>query len=143
MFVFFDPYFFWVILWLRCCYLPCWSVFISKICVYSINRSMVKWCFKMTIHLSLTYCIPLVRDQSRFYKICSLAICINIKAFNCVNRKQFKILKNLWNIWKIILLLTEDEPPCPILKLRRKGREWLSDFGKLPNRERELEKLKF
>ena len=36
-----------------------------------------------------------VKDQSSFYEIRSLAICINIKAFNRVNRKQFNILKTL------------------------------------------------
>ena len=37
--------------------------------------------------------IPLVKDQSTFYEIHSLAICIIIKAFNRVNRKQLNILK--------------------------------------------------
>ena len=40
-------------------------------------------------HLSLTYYIPLVKGQSSFYEIRSLAICINIKVSNRVNRKQF------------------------------------------------------
>ena len=57
----------------------------------------------------MTYCIPLVKDQSSFYEIRSLAICLNIKAFNRANRKQFNILKYFWNIWKILLLLTEDD----------------------------------
>ena len=44
-------------------------------------------------HSLLTYFIPLVKDQSSFYEIRSLAICINIKVFNWVNRKQLNILK--------------------------------------------------
>ena len=43
----------------------------------------------------LTYCTPLVRDQSSFYEIRNLAIYINIEAFNGVNRKQLNILKTL------------------------------------------------
>ena len=35
----------------------------------------------------------LVKDQSSFYEICSLATGINIKGFHRVNRKQLKILK--------------------------------------------------
>ena len=35
----------------------------------------------------------LVKDQSSFYEIRSLAIRINIKAFNRINGKQLKILK--------------------------------------------------
>ena len=37
-------------------------------------------------HLSLAYCILLVKDQSGFYQIRGLGICINIKAFNWVYR---------------------------------------------------------
>ena len=44
-------------------------------------------------HLSLIYCIPLVKNQITSYEIWSLAICINIKAFSWVNRKQLNILK--------------------------------------------------
>ena len=44
-------------------------------------------------HSSLTYCILLVKDQSSFCEICSLAICMNIKVFNWVYRKQLNILK--------------------------------------------------
>ena len=44
-------------------------------------------------HSSLTYCLPLVTDQNSYYKICSLAICTNIQAFNQVNRILFNILK--------------------------------------------------
>ena len=36
-------------------------------------------------HSSLTYHAPFVKDQGSFYKILSLAIYINIKAFNQVN----------------------------------------------------------
>ena len=44
-------------------------------------------------HSLLTYCISLVKDQSSFYEIRSVAISIKIKAFNQVNRKQLNILK--------------------------------------------------
>ena len=44
-------------------------------------------------HSSLTYRIPLVKNQSSFNDICSLAICINIKAFNRVNKKHLNIRK--------------------------------------------------
>ena len=44
-------------------------------------------------HSWLSYCILLVKDQSSFYEIRSLAIRINIKAFNRVNRKQLNILE--------------------------------------------------
>ena len=44
-------------------------------------------------HSLLTYCIPLVKDQSSFYEMRSLSISIKIKAFNRVNRKQPNILK--------------------------------------------------
>ena len=37
-------------------------------------------------------CIPLFKDQNIIYEICSLAICINIKTFNRVNRKQLNNL---------------------------------------------------
>ena len=43
-------------------------------------------------HFSLPYCIPLVKDQSSFYEIHTQDICINIKVFNRVNRKQLDIL---------------------------------------------------
>ena len=36
----------------------------------------------------------LVKDQSSFYEIRSLAICINIKTVNWVNRKQLDIAKD-------------------------------------------------
>lgn len=42
---------------------------------------------------SLPCCIPLVKGQSNFYEIRSLAIGINTKAFNLINRKQLNILK--------------------------------------------------
>ena len=44
-------------------------------------------------HSSLTYYIPLVKDQSSFYEIRSRTICINIKAFTGISRKQRIILK--------------------------------------------------
>ena len=37
--------------------------------------------------------LPLVKGQRSFYEILSLAIYINIKAFNRVNRKQLNVLK--------------------------------------------------
>ena len=46
-------------------------------------------------HLSLTYCKPVVKDQRSFYEIRCLAICVNIKTFNWVNREQLNILKAL------------------------------------------------
>ena len=69
-------------------------------------------------HLSLTYCIPLVKDQSSFYEIRILTIYINIKAFIRVNRKQLNILKAFWNICNFILLLTKDDS---ILKVMLPG----------------------
>ena len=47
--------------------------------------------------------------SKQFYEIRSQVICINMKVFNRVNRKQFKILKTLLEYLEIILLLTEDD----------------------------------
>ena len=47
--------------------------------------------------------------SKQFYEIRGQVICINMKAFNRVNRKQFKILKTLLEYLEIILLLTEDD----------------------------------
>ena len=47
--------------------------------------------------------------SKQFYEIRAQVICINMKAFNRVNRKQFKILKTLLEYLEIILLLTEDD----------------------------------
>ena len=44
-------------------------------------------------HLSLIYCVQLVKDQSSFYKIRSLAIGTKTEALNWVTRKQLNILK--------------------------------------------------
>ena len=52
---------------------------------------------------------PLLKDQRSFYKIGSLAMCINNKAFNHFNRKQLNILKTFLNIWNLIMLLSEDD----------------------------------
>ena len=41
----------------------------------------------------LIYYILLVKDESSFYEIFGIAICINIKAFNRVKRKQQNILQ--------------------------------------------------
>ena len=51
-----------------------------------------------------------VNNKSSFNEICSLAICINIKAFDLINRKQLKILKIFleYLIWDFMLLLTEN-----------------------------------
>ena len=43
-------------------------------------------------HSSLTYCIPLVKNQSSFYETRSLTVCIKIKTFDWVNWKQLNIL---------------------------------------------------
>ena len=58
---------------------------INKIWVYSSHFSA----------FAIDILFTVVKDQSSFYEICSLAICTNIKAFNRVNRKQFNILKTL------------------------------------------------
>ena len=49
--------------------------------------------------------------SKQFYEIRGQVICINIKVFNRVNRKQFKILKTLLEYLEIILLLTEEIQP--------------------------------
>ena len=50
----------------------------------------------------------LVKDQSSFYEIRSLAICINIKALNRVHRNSWIFWKHFCNIWNFILPLVED-----------------------------------
>ena len=45
------------------------------------------------------------KDQSSFYEIRSLAICINIKAFNRINRKQLKILKTFLECLKFDIIV--------------------------------------
>ena len=52
----------------------------------------------------MTYCILLVKDRNSFYEICSLAICINIKVFNWVNRKQLNILKTCSEYWEFYIV---------------------------------------
>ena len=56
-------------------------------------RSSFK-CISVIFHHSpSTYCIPLDEDKGSLYEICSLAICIKIKAFHWVNGKQLSFLK--------------------------------------------------
>ena len=43
-------------------------------------------------HSPLMYCTLLFKNQSSFYEIQSLAVCINIKAIYQVNRKQLIIM---------------------------------------------------
>ena len=44
-------------------------------------------------HVSMSYFIPVVGYQSSFYETLRIGICMNIKAFNQINRKQLNILK--------------------------------------------------
>ena len=46
-------------------------------------------------HSSLTFCITLVKDQSTFHEILSLATCINITAFNWIT-----LAENRWIFYK-------------------------------------------
>ena len=55
---------------------------------------------------SFFYGHALLNDQSSFYEIRSLAIYININAFNWVNRKRWTFKKHFLNI---IMLLSEDD----------------------------------
>ena len=50
-----------------------------------------------------------VKGQSSFYEIRSLAICINIEGFN-----RLTFWKHFWNIRKILLLFTEDDLPLKV-----------------------------
>ena len=72
-------------------------------------------------HQSLKYCIPLVKDQNSVYEIRSVAIYINIETFKRVSRKQLDILKTFWNVWKIILLLTEEGSTLKVFNKLRSG----------------------
>ena len=56
-----------------------------------------------------SYCIPFVKDQSRFYEIHCLAIYINIKEFNRVCKKQLNILKIFLEYLDFICLFPEDD----------------------------------
>ena len=63
-----------------------------------LNDCLVVWPNKQILSIFqwfLTFVIlyTIVKDQKTFYEIHSLTICINIKAFNRVNRKQLNILK--------------------------------------------------
>ena len=58
-------------------------------------------------HSSLTCYMPLVKDENSFYEIRSLAIYANIT--KVLNRVLNGFWKHVWSIWKIILLLTEDD----------------------------------
>ena len=55
-------------------------------------------------HSSLTYCIPLAKNQSSFYEFRTLAICLNIKAFNQVKVWEYPFKENE-NTLKIIQVL--------------------------------------
>ena len=55
-------------------------------------------------HSSLTYCIPLAKNQSSFYEFRTLAICLNIKAFNQVKVSEYPFKENE-NTLKIIQVL--------------------------------------
>ena len=56
-------------------------------------------------HLSLTYCIPLAKDQSSFYEIRSLAFCINLIGHliglteNDCAYLEYGIFCAFWNMW--------------------------------------------
>ena len=56
-------------------------------------------------HSSLTYGIVLIKDQSSSYEIRSLAICMNIKTFNRVSRKQMNILKIFLDYLKFYIVV--------------------------------------
>ena len=56
-------------------------------------------------HSSLAQCTA--KDQSSFYEIRSLAICINTTIFNRVNRKQLNILKTFFEFLEFFWLFTE------------------------------------
>ena len=56
-----------------------------------------------------SYCIPFVKDQSRFYEIHCLAIYINIKEFNWICKKQLNILKIFLEYLDFICLFPEDD----------------------------------
>ena len=63
-------------------------------------------CIPMTFkHSSLAQCTA--KDQSSFYEIRSLAICINTTIFNRVNRKQLNILKTFFEFLEFFWLFTE------------------------------------
>ena len=51
-------------------------------------------------HSLLMYRIPLAKDHTSFYEISGLAICIRVKAFNLVNRKQK--IENIFRIYRIL-----------------------------------------
>ena len=70
-----------------CLYLQDFQGFVFYGCI-------VVWPNKLILSiLQLSYCIPSVKDQCSFSEIRGLAICLNIKVFYWVNRKQLNILK--------------------------------------------------
>ena len=88
------------------------KIFRVQSCLMGAYSSLTKYtnfkCIPVICHSSLT--LPLVKDQSSFYEIRSLAICINIKVLNRVNRvNSWTLWKYFWNIWNFILLLTDDD----------------------------------
>ena len=66
-------------------------------------------------HSSLTCYIPLVKDESSFYEIRSLAIYANIT--KVLNRVLNRFWKHVWSIWKIILLLTENDSALNVAQI--------------------------
>ena len=80
--------------------------FVKLLSVNKQNFNCIPVIFKWS---SLIYCIPLVQDQSSFYEIRSLIICINIKAFNRVNKKQLNILKTSLEYLRNYILFTKDD----------------------------------
>ena len=76
------------------CILKCFRAQIALRLLTGLTKSTnFKYILVIFKHSWLSYYIPLVKDQSSFYEIRCLAIRINIKAFNRVNRKQLNILE--------------------------------------------------
>ena len=73
---------------------------------------------------SLTYCIPLVKDQSSFYELRNLTIFINNQTFNRVNRKGLKTfleyLKSSCSLLKMI------QPQKQFDNLRQEGQSLIN-----------------
>ena len=73
---------------------------------------------------SLTYCIPLVKDQSSFYELRNLTIFINNQTFNRVNRKGLKTfleyLKSYCSLLKMI------QPQKQFDNLRQEGQSLIN-----------------
>ena len=65
----------------------------SQSCLYFQDFQGFKCISLIFQHSSLTYCIQLLKDQSSFFEIGSLANYRSIKTFNWVYRKRLNILK--------------------------------------------------